>query len=179
MNVEYGVLSGLFFPMNIRKACISDAQPIARILVDSWHFAYSGIMPNDLLSSLSVNSRAESIAKLLQSDAEMWVLHDESNLIGVYEYGVFRDSIDEFHGYGEIYVMYLSPSYIGQGLGTVMMRHCIDLVKRRNFNQIGVWVLEKNSRAIDFYRRFSFAFTGISKTHAKTGLIEHLYALYE
>jgi GNAT superfamily N-acetyltransferase len=161
--------------MKIRKANANDVKDIAEILVSSWRFAYKGIMSDELLSSLSVDSRAEGWKKHLDLGAEAWVLQKGEATLGVTEFGKFRDSIEEFNRCGEIYLIYLRPEEIGKGLGSKLLNHCFDNLRSQGFNRVAIWVLEQNSRAIDFYKCFAFSYSGVSKTHASTGLIENLY----
>ncbi len=161
--------------MIIRKATISDVGHIAKILVVSWQFAYKGIMSDDLLKNLSVDSRAAGWEKHLSSGAEAWVVENNGVILGILEFGSLRDKVRGFEGYGEIYVIYLNPQEIGKGLGAKLMAHAISNLRKQGFSKVGIWVLEKNARAIDFYKNFSFLFSGISKQHPSTGLIEHFY----
>jgi len=161
--------------MKIRKATIVDAQDIAKVLLDSWRFAYKGIMSDALLCDLSVSSCAESWEKLISSGAEAWVMERQREIIGVSEFGKFRDKLPEFEGYGEINVIYLKSSEIGKGFGAGLMSHALENLKEQGFDKVGVWVLEKNTLAIDFYKRFGFSYSGVSKKHPSTGLVEQLY----
>ena len=161
--------------MKIRKAITNDVQDIAEILVSSWRFAYKGIMSDEMLSSLSVNSRAEGWKNHLSLGAEAWVVENDEATLGVAEFGALRDVIKEFDGCGEIYLIYLRPEEIGKGLGSLLMNHCLDKLRRQGFKRVAIWVLEKNLRAIEFYKKYSFSYSGVSKTHPSTGLIEKLY----
>ena len=161
--------------MIIRKATLSDVEYIAEILVRSWQFAYKGIMPDDLLKELSVDSRVAGWKKHLSDGGEAWVIEHAGVILGVLEFGSLRDKLINFEEYGEIYVIYLKPREIGKGLGAKLMTHALLNLRAQGFQNVGIWVLEKNTRAIDFYKRFSFLFSGVSKQYPSTGLIEHLY----
>jgi ribosomal protein S18 acetylase RimI-like enzyme len=56
----------------------------------------------------------------------------------------------------EIARIYASRSYIGKGVGTALMRKCIQTAteKKNEIIWLGVW--EKNQQAIDFYLRWGF-----------------------
>lgn len=161
--------------MRIRKAISNDVKDIAEILVSSWRFAYKGIMTDEMLNNLSVDARAEGWEKHLSQGAEAWVIEHDKITLGVAEFGTFRDALVDFDGYGEIYLLYIRPEEVGKGLGAQLMIHCLNNLREHGFNKVGIWVLEKNLRAIEFYNRFSFSNSGVSKTHPNTGLIECLY----
>ncbi|WP_154657953.1 hypothetical protein [Fictibacillus gelatini] len=46
--------------MNIRKARVEDARPIAKVHVESWRTTYKGMMEDDVLKQLSVDERNKS-----------------------------------------------------------------------------------------------------------------------
>ncbi len=101
--------------MTIRKATLEDVQGRAEILVDSWRFAYKGIMPDDLSRGLSVSSRVEGWKKHLSKGANALVIEKQRRVIGVSEFGEFRDKLLGYEGFGEINVIYLKPDEIGKG----------------------------------------------------------------
>ena len=87
----------------------------------------------------------------------------------------FRDSIDGFAEWGEIPVIYLLPEKYGMGLGGELMRFALALLFARGREQIGIWVLEKNIRAINFYKKHAFTPSEHTKVHRSTGLVEILF----
>jgi ribosomal protein S18 acetylase RimI-like enzyme len=56
----------------------------------------------------------------------------------------------------EIARIYAVQESIGKGVGTAMMRKCIDIALEKNCNTIWLGVWEHNQRAIDFYKRWGF-----------------------
>ena len=58
--------------MNVRPARPDDARRVGEILVDTWRATYVGVMPQEVLESLSVERRA--------SDAELWIAHPETHV---------------------------------------------------------------------------------------------------
>ncbi|MSO21320.1 MAG: hypothetical protein EXQ56_12860 [Acidobacteria bacterium] len=53
----------------IREGNLSDADAIARVHVRSWQATYAGILPSELLYSLSVEDRSRRWAMLLSDPA--------------------------------------------------------------------------------------------------------------
>lgn len=160
--------------LQIVRANQKDCGLIAELLVASWQFAYKDIMADDLLQNLSVEQRKNGWEKHLASGGEAYLLRNSSDVYGVVEISKFRDSIDAYKAYGEIPVIYLQPDKIGQGHGRTLMLFALDLFAARGINDVGIWVLEKNKRAIDFYSKHGFSFSGHTKTHRPTGLVEWL-----
>lgn len=157
----------------ITRASAADATAIAHILVKSWQVAYRGIMPDELLGSISVKQREEGWRHHLNTSGEAYLLRS-SDTVGVIEISDFRDAIPDFFGWGEIPVIYLSPEYYGLGLGTGLMQFALALLAQRGRENVGIWVLEKNIRAIGFYQKHGFVRSSYSKVHGPTGLVEIL-----
>ncbi|WP_162910840.1 GNAT family N-acetyltransferase [Hymenobacter oligotrophus] len=56
----------------------------------------------------------------------------------------------------EIQRLYVLEDWIGTGLGASLMRRCIEEARQRGCRSVVLGVWEKNTRAIEFYRRFGF-----------------------
>jgi ribosomal protein S18 acetylase RimI-like enzyme len=160
--------------IQIIRANENDSETIARILIASWRLAYKNIMPDDLLDNLSVDQRKSRWEHHFCNGGEAYLLWDESSICGLVEVCQFRDKIDGFTSYGEIPVLYLMPDKIGCGFGSMLMKFALSLLAGRRMGNVGIWVLEKNTRAINFYEKHGFLFSGHTKTHGPTGLVEWL-----
>jgi ribosomal protein S18 acetylase RimI-like enzyme len=161
--------------VQILPAKPSDSGIIAHILVNSWRTAYQGIMAQDVLANLSVEKRRDVWENHLSCGGEAYLLMLEAQPIGVVEISQFRDVIKDFLGYGEIPVIYLLPEYLNQGLGSALLQFARKRLQAKNLQNIGIWVLEKNVRAIRFYQKHGFEFSGHTKVYGATGLIEQLF----
>jgi len=158
----------------ITRATASDSAVIAQLLVDSWRFAYKGVMPDEHLAALSVEQRSKAWTKHLIAGGEAYLLKDDDGVAGIVEISRFRDVLAGFEHYGEIPVIYLKPEKIGVGYGRRLMQFAVAVLAARNLPNVGIWVLEKNARAIEFYRKQGFEFSGNTKVHSATGLVEWL-----
>lgn len=161
--------------LEIVKATASDSAAIAQILVSSWQAAYRGIMPDEMLNNLSVQQREEVWRKHLNSGGEAYLLRLSDEAVGVIEVCDFRDSIEGFSEWGEIPVIYLLPERYGCGLGSELMRFALAALTERGKENVGIWVLEKNTRAIHFYKKHGFSQSEHMKVHKPTGLVEILF----
>jgi len=56
----------------------------------------------------------------------------------------------------EIARIYAVQNSIGKGVGTAMMRKCVDIALEKDYHTIWLGVWEHNQRAIDFYIRWGF-----------------------
>jgi ribosomal protein S18 acetylase RimI-like enzyme len=61
----------------------------------------------------------------------------------------------------EIETLYIQEHYSGQGIGSALLKQVqLDAKKRSGNNQVWLTVNADNQRAINFYRKFSFAHAG-------------------
>ncbi len=57
---------------------------------------------------------------------------------------------------GEIHELAIRKSYWGKGLGKYLMNKALKHFKELNLKKAGLWVGEKNKRAIEFYKKYGF-----------------------
>lgn len=72
--------------MNIRQATAADAEGIAQVHVNSWRTTYKGIVSEDYLDALTVESRLEGWKWRLENpsaDIEILVLEDPGRIVGL------------------------------------------------------------------------------------------------
>lgn len=157
----------------VRSAVTGDVEALAVLMVESWQFAYEGLMPADFLMNLSVQERADSLRRVLESnaasdlqDTRLVVSADKPDeILGVCSFGPDRtdDSV------GEVYALYVSPTVIGSGLGRFLMQDAAAQLSEFGFSEIFLWVLEGNDRAIRFYEKAGFSLTGETKIEELQG----------
>jgi len=66
-------------------------------------------------------------------------------------------------GQAELVALYVLPSVWGQGFGYALNAQVSAALKARGASSMSLWVLEKNVRAIGFYRRQGFSLTDARK----------------
>jgi ribosomal protein S18 acetylase RimI-like enzyme len=137
----------------IRKAHQNDADGMAKVHVDTWRFAYQGILPADFLESLSVRTSAEkwrlAFAEMKTPEEAVFVAENEANeIVGIASCGPERSQDHIYQG--EIYVLYVLPTCQRQGVGRRLVAACIGhLVQQLGVETLLIWVLAENP-----YRKF-------------------------
>jgi len=58
--------------------------------------------------------------------------------------------------------LFVSPFHRNKKIGGELIKKCISLAKKKNFNQIGLGIEESNKKAESLYRRFNFIETNIN-----------------
>ncbi len=84
---------------------------------------------------------------------------DHNNLIGVA--GFYREAFEKFRHKGNIWGVYVTPTYRGQGLGKPMLGKVIETVRARtNVKQLRLTVVTKNVAAVQLYQSLGFKIFG-------------------
>jgi len=137
--------------IGFRRATPEDAAALARVHVASWHKAYRGIVPDAHLQGFTVERRTERFRQSLASDSEETYLAERDNrIVGFLTIGGCRDEDVDRATTGEIWGIYLAPSYWRKGIGRFLCGQGEKMLASRGFCVATLWVLEKNVQA----RRF-------------------------
>lgn len=136
----------------IRKAKTEDKEAIAGIYVNSWKFAYMGIVPQDYLDSLSIEKYLDRFKERPQLDE--FLLELNGQVIGLAKIIDCRDMDKEVCS--EIQTIYLLPEFIGQGYGNILLKWLLEHAYSVGYKNIIVWVLTENIRARKAYERVGF-----------------------
>lgn len=151
--------ASLRFPdtVPIRLAVPDDAKALGAMHVASWRETYTGILPDRMLSALSIDARAAAWAKIMRDPAAehsavVYLAEQESSIIGFGACGAQRTENLRDTGYdGEFGAIYVLRAFQGQGIGACLLgKMFLDLLAR-GFSAAALWVLRENPRARRFY----------------------------
>jgi len=140
----------------IRAAVPEDAAAIAHIHVDSWRTTYAGIVPDDHLAHLSVESRTQMWQQAIAAPnptpfvlvAEDVARDASGHLVGFVSGGPKRSPADAFDG--EIYALYLLRAHQGRGVGRQLLHRAVEHMRQHAMRSMLTWVLADNP-ACGFY----------------------------
>jgi ribosomal protein S18 acetylase RimI-like enzyme len=164
--------------VNVRPARPEDARRLGEIHVETWRATYPGVMPQELLDSLSVDAR-EQLWKEWIPSPEVTVFVAESDgevVVGFVSIGPCV-TVPEI---GELYAIYVVPQAHGAGAGPALMEAAVASLGER-WDEAILWVATENPRARRFYEREgwitdgerveSFAGTAVPETrYRRSGL---------
>ena len=129
----------------IRQAVKNDASRIAEILIFTKRMNYRRIFQNDLVSFGEM--------QVYTLEKEYIDNPDKLKGIWVYDDGIVKGMVHIQEN--RIEELYVDSFFENQGIGTELMEFAIE---RMGCNSL--WVLEKNTKAIHFYKKHGFLFTG-------------------
>ena len=134
----------------IRQATIDDLVRIAEIFVFNYRLNFYPIFQEDTFyfEELTVSNMVESFAKELDS-------------IWVYDDGVVKGFIQIEKR--EVRRLFVEPTLQGKAIGAELLEYGI---AEKDVNSL--WVLEKNIKAIAFYKRHGFDITNEKKYEEDT-----------
>lgn len=132
---------------------------ISTIYEKSWKYAYRNIIPQDFLDDIPAGKWAD---KITAEGVYSLILTEGDHMVGTASF--CRSRWEEYSDYGEIISIYLLPEYIGRGYGGLLLRTCLEELKKLGFHRILLRVLEDNHRARTFYEKNGFTFSGDCQT---------------
>ncbi|MBR2942323.1 MAG: GNAT family N-acetyltransferase [Clostridia bacterium] len=137
----------------IRPAAAKDFARLAEIEIFNYRLFFYPIFQNDefYFDELQVPS---ALAQYQQDKSAL-------SEVFVYDDGVVKGFI-RISG-TEIKKLFVEPALQGRGIGAVLLAFATDMHQCDN-----LWALEKNTRAIAFYKRYGFSITAERKTEEDT-----------
>ncbi len=145
--------------MIIRPTTPSDIPTIASLHIEGWKGAYGGIVDQVYLESLTLEKRIDDWAGWIATEESTVFLAEISGTpAGFVVTGRTKtpppgsSPIRPSHS-GEIYALYLAPSFWRQGIGTALIKHGAQHLKTQKHSSICLWVLDKNIRGKAFYEK--------------------------
>ncbi len=142
--------------VKIRNAVVEDAGGIAEVRVVTWRKAYQGLLPDSVLSELTIEESTKSytdgIAGLTPERA-VFVAEVEDphkRVVGYAICGPVREPGSQ--STGEIYALYVLPDYQGQGIGRSMVQAAARWLAGQGFGRMLIFVLRDNAPARKFYK---------------------------
>jgi GNAT superfamily N-acetyltransferase len=129
---------------------------MAAVQTDTWRDAYAGLLPDDLIASITVERRTATWTRAIAShDMSCWVAEVDGTIVGICSLG----PSEEHTSIGRIYTIYVVSPFWGRGVGSSLWDAALDEIAAR-FTGGELWVLESNTRARSFYERKGWRFDG-------------------
>ena len=133
-----------------RRGVQGDASGLAELFRQSWERAYRGIIPAVHLESIIRRRDKAWWQNAASAGSGLLVLEVAGKLAGYVTFGRTRGRSKQ---QGEIYELYLAPSYQGLGFGEHLFEAARYALDQRSLNGLVVWALADNESAHAFYWR--------------------------
>jgi len=139
--------------VNIRQARPDDAAAVARVYIESWHDAYPGIIPAQMLCAMTPKGQTSRWQAAIAARGRECVLVAElgrHGIVGMTSFGPSRDTSFGFDG--EVYTLYGDPTFFGFGAGRSLMRAAFVNLRQQGFASCVIWAHAKNNARF-FYEK--------------------------
>ena len=145
----------------LRKAEKRDIPRIAEILIFTKRTTYRSVFKNDNVSFniMQVVSTAEDLQK--EGVIDNTYVFDDGIVKGMAK-------VEEQNNEMKICELYIDPFFQGEGIGKTTLNYFIEKARKTN-KLLYLWVLEENSNAIEFYKKFGFVYDNVRKEFETTG----------
>jgi ribosomal protein S18 acetylase RimI-like enzyme len=150
--------------VTIRPETDADLESVVGVHIRAWQKAYRGMLPDEVLDALDPVEWARRRREIREiADGRAGYLAEVNGVIaGFVQCGPDRED----PVYGEIYAIYVDPDYWGTGVSDALMGTALDTLP---YNEIRLWVLEQNERALRFYTRYGLHPDGARETYTPRG----------
>lgn len=148
--------------MGIRSLTKKDIRQQAIIHSSAFRKAYKGIIPDSFLDNFTVEKREDFFRKEFENFKDTFIIEDNNRVIGFATIGKCRDSDIQLNA-GEIWGIYIHPDFWNKSYGTKLLQYTIEILKKRNYKLITLWVLEENYPGREFYEKNGFVHDGTRK----------------
>lgn len=156
----------------LREAAASDAEGIARVMVETWRTTYPGLVDQNYLDRLSVADLKLRWVRILgerrHSNGVFVVEVPETGVVGFASCGRERDLDRTF--LGELYAIYLMDAHQRAGWGRRLVAAGARWLEEHGMGSMLVWVLRDNLPARRFYERLGGEY--VAETRRPLGEIE-------
>ena len=135
----------------IRKNELKDQEQMAHIKIDGWRNAYDRIIASRYLKELDYEKQTNRyIASFDEYRDLVFVAVRNDEVLG---YACFDPKAEQSKYDSELVSLYLKPSEIGKGIGTVLFEAVTKELFAKGCHNMIVWCLSDNSRGIGFYKK--------------------------
>ncbi len=135
--------------VQVRPAKAKDAAALAGVYAEAWRGAYRGIIPHLPLERMIARRGLSWWKNALSTRRPLLVLDFGGEACGYVTFGRCRQGRGPFQG--EIFELYLHPTYQGLGLGGRLFDAARGRLSDLRLRGLMVWALADNDAACGFY----------------------------
>lgn len=143
----------------IREATIDDAALIADLSRQTFYDSFAADNTKENMDRfMNETFTRESLMKEVGAAGNIFLLAEQDGeVIGYVRLREMKNPLLKEGGAAmEIARIYAVQSSIGKGVGSALMKHCIEVAKQKKVHVIWLGVWEHNHKAIAFYTKWGF-----------------------
>ena len=133
----------------VRPAAVGDSEQIAAVHAHSFHAAYAGVTPEQAVPLPQESRRVYWREAIEYSEPQVHVASAEDQVIGFVGFDRSRDPKSR-PTTGEIWALYLLPSYWDQGAGLALWDAAREGLLEEGCTEVTLWIPLCNMRALRF-----------------------------
>ncbi len=164
--------------MGVRTANLEDVGAMSRVHSRAWKGAYVDFISANYLEGISEDGWIPLLNRALKKNIhEAAVFELDGSITGTITFGqgaaenpLAAGTFTQTGNAGEIISLYVLPEYWACKQGYELMKFAVERLKQQGYSNCYLWVIQKNERAVRFYRRFGFKGTGELLTVMLAGL---------
>jgi ribosomal protein S18 acetylase RimI-like enzyme len=150
--------------LNLRRAQVNDAPQLAQVHVDAWQVAYRGVVPDSFLQRFTYRRREAAFRQAMTDNLEeTYLVEDDDHALAILTIGACRDADLDVGSTGEIWGIYVAPTYWRRRIGTWLVHEAERMLQARGYREVVLWVLKDNTEAQRFYEAMDFHIDGTFK----------------
>lgn len=134
---------------NIKKPEKKDAEEIAKLVISAWQETYKGLIDDNYLNSLDVETAKDRWEKEIEDDKNVLIYKENDKILGVIKYDAAENEVEN----GEVYVLYVKPEEKRKGIGTKLLNTVKQNLLKDNYKKMIVWCLDGNKIGESFYSK--------------------------
>ncbi len=132
--------------LQIRMARQEDAAEVARVYIESWHDTYPGVLPTALLRAMTPKGQTARWQASIRAQGCEAVLVAESSRYGIVGMTSLGPARDDGLGFdGEIYALYVDPSFYGRGAGRALLKGAFTILRKNGMSSCVIWAHARNN----------------------------------
>ena len=153
----------------IRQAVPTDAEPVARIYVDSWNAGFSNLMPKREYDAELISRWRADLAEL--PPHRWWVGERDGIIVGFAGIGPSRDPVDA--SLGELDTIAVDPSCWRIGVGRALMSKMLNALSVDSYREAVLWSLAGYPRGAGFYKAMGWSPNGAVRDEGRQVCYAH------
>jgi diamine N-acetyltransferase len=145
--------------VTIRDATLDDAEALVSIGIRTFRDTFDEMnTPENMILYLNANFTVKKIREEINESGTLFFLAEiDDQLVG---YARIRSNkstdAEGLKNPMEIERLYVDKKQIGQRIGYLLMKTCMQYAEEKNYQTVWLGVWENNERALEFYRKWGF-----------------------